>query len=73
MNLFALPDYLQQAVEESQPVGLTLREHYAGLAMQGLMTSSTFNRSNSDLEKVASCSIRMADALIAALEGENNE
>ena len=45
--------------------GMTLREYYAGKAMEGLL-SKEFTW---DLEEVAKCSVQYADALLKALEG----
>ena len=49
--------------------GMTLRQHYAGLAMQGMAAGSywceNFNSAR-DMEPVALVALMMADALIAA-------
>ncbi len=45
--------------------GMTLREHYAGLAMQGLLAGGSSGQSTATL---AACSVACADALIAELE-----
>lgn len=54
--------------------GMTLREHYAGLAMQGLIASPTpwtadceASTPMTSWKDVAEGSVQMADALIAAL------
>jgi hypothetical protein len=44
--------------------GLTKREHFAGLAMQGLLASG----SHGDLEMVSKNSRQFADALLAELD-----
>lgn len=44
--------------------GLTKREYFAGLAMQGLLTLGT----EQDRPQYARASVRMADALLAELE-----
>ena len=51
--------------------GLTKREYFAGLAMQGLLTSDT----DCDFSEcaVARMSVSQADALLKALEESNNE
>lgn len=49
--------------------GLTKREYFAGLAMQGLI-ARTANMSMPDFGKVADYSAAMADALLAELEKE---
>jgi hypothetical protein len=46
--------------------GLTKREHFAGLAMQGLITLK--GRDCSDTEITAMQCVRMADALLAQLD-----
>ena len=45
--------------------GLTKREHYAGLAMQGLVSNPNFRGS---FKEVSEDAVGMADALLAALE-----
>lgn len=45
--------------------GLTIRQHYAGLAMQGFLSTSRYWID--EPEKVAEWSVRQADALINAL------
>lgn len=52
-------------VLESAQIGMTLREWYAGLAMQGLCADPKCDLSASE---VASCAVVMADALLAVLE-----
>jgi hypothetical protein len=49
--------------------GLTLRQHYAGLAMQGIVSAEGQDVFY-DLEMVATRSVAIADALIAELEKE---
>tara|TARA_R110000850_G_scaffold2452_2_gene11840 strand:+ start:492 stop:770 length:279 start_codon:yes stop_codon:yes gene_type:complete len=64
--------------------GLTKREHFAGLAMQGILSNpsavlqansqSGFGWCNSDDEQLANLSLICADALLAELEkGCQNE
>lgn len=48
--------------------GLTIREHFAALAMQGLLTDN--NYAGSKWTSIASDAISAADALIAALAKE---
>ena len=48
--------------------GLTKREHFAGLAMQGLMSDEAGYLKWSDLAKD---SVAVADALLKALEKDN--
>ena len=49
--------------------GLTKREYFAGLAMQGLMAGKHFEQY--DYVVAAKVSVRAADALLAALEGDH--
>ena len=49
-------------------MGLTKREHFAGLAMQGLMSDEAGYLKWSDLAKD---SVAVADALLKALEKDN--
>ena len=54
--------------------GLTKREHFAGLAMQGLLSSFTENAAmglwTTEIEELASTSVQLADALLLALNQE---
>jgi hypothetical protein len=47
-------------------IGLTKREYFAGLAMQGLCANGT------DPEDLAKISVEYADALLKELEDESN-
>ena len=49
----------------NEPTGLTKREHFAGLAMQGLLAQSDGPRS---VKEMAFESLAVADALLKALE-----
>jgi len=51
--------------------GMTLLEHYAGLAMQGIISNPYWNE-HGDFSEVgiARCAVDMAKALIAQLEDE---
>ena len=51
--------------------GLTKREYFAGLAMQGLYAGDRDN--GFDAEGVAAYAVQTADALLKALEESNNE
>jgi hypothetical protein len=51
-----------------QSGGLTLRQHYAGLAMQGFCANADPEFMRIPIEDCCSLSVKMADALIAALE-----
>lgn len=70
------------AVPEHQHEGMTLRQYYAGLAMQGMLSCSIIME---DMDKLVQCSepalnlpeivakgaVDLADALIAQLEKES--
>jgi hypothetical protein len=59
-------------VNEAYQEGLTKREYFAGLAMQGLMTSQDQNGSwRHDIKTCAEISVQMADAILAELEKNN--
>lgn len=47
---------------------MTLRQHYAGLAMQGIVAG--FPASVNEHERCAAFAVRLADSLIAALNAE---
>lgn len=47
--------------------GITLRQYYAGLAMQGLLASSKWGSP----DELGETSVNIADALIAELEKQN--
>ena len=49
-------------------LGLTKREYFAAMAMQGRM--ATFEGLNESFELTAEIAVTMADELIAALNGE---
>lgn len=49
--------------------GITKREYFAGLAMQGML-SSMKGYTNSGVENLASIAVQQADALLAELEKE---
>ncbi len=51
-----------------QHYGLTKREHFAGLAMQGLMARDDFCMDEDVISKMALWSTQCADALLAELE-----
>ncbi len=48
-------------------LGMTLREHYAGLAMKGFLSNKVVAEDWST-SQISDCSIEQADALIKALE-----
>ncbi len=47
--------------------GLTKREYFAAMAMQGLMANSQTAKDGSDGNDISSASVLMADALISEL------
>lgn len=51
--------------------GLTIREHFAGLAMQAVMDHADYV--NCGPESVADAALELADALIAALNQEQGK
>lgn len=53
------------------PTGLTKREHFAAMAMQGLLSSASDSNgewTNCGVDNVASEAVMFADALLAELE-----
>lgn len=53
-------------VNGSHPIhDMTIRQHYAGLAMQGIIAG--FPRSATEPDRCAAFAVRLADHLIAAL------
>lgn len=52
-------------------MGLTKREHFAAMAMQGLWQSTT-DQDYDNYEKIAEMSVKQADALIEALNKEKS-
>ena len=59
---------------ERQYSGLTKREHYAGLAMQGLLAlpdKGTFGSFDKAIEWMCEVSVKFADELLKQLENEN--
>jgi hypothetical protein len=48
--------------------GLTLRQYYAGLAMQGMSGRDTYDAGQATPEQRAKLAVIEADALLAALE-----
>lgn len=54
-------------VRSNNTYGLTKREHFAGLAMVGLLSNSGHPRTG---EEIISMSIEAADALLSALENK---
>lgn len=67
----AFPSPANERAGWSAEYGMTLRQHYAGLAMQGIMSAEGQDVVYS-LEMVAIRSVAVADALIAELEKEQD-
>ena len=59
-------------IKEVKPlIGLTKREHYAGLAMQGLLAlpdKGTYSSLDEGIERICEFSIKFADELLKQLE-----
>lgn len=51
------------------PPTMTLREYYAGLAMQGIMTTGP----NEEYSRIVRKSVQIADDLIAELQREDSD
>jgi len=52
--------------------GLTKREHFAGLAMQGMMSNSNLNGGQGwDGIEISSLAVQAADSLLKALEAND--
>jgi len=64
-----MPASSQYGKFDKDSQGLTKREYFAALALQGLAVDP---QPDVSLKEYASMSVRMADALLAALE-ENNQ
>jgi hypothetical protein len=59
-----------QDADELPSRGLTIREHFAGLAMQGLCANSHDTLAAADGDRIAAYAVAQADALIAELAKE---
>lgn len=57
---------LEMDIERGYPFGLTKREYFAALAMQGLLSSNNVDPFG-DTKAVADQSVTAADALLSAL------
>ena len=59
--------------KERQYSGLTKREHYAGLAMQGLLAlpdKGTYGSFDEAIERICEVSVKFADELLKQLENK---
>lgn len=64
-----MTDPNEKCLSKAYSTGLTKREHFAALAMQGLLASCNYNGVHS-MNECASNSVAAADALIEALNEE---
>jgi len=60
----AQPTLWKGQLQRTGTFGLTKREHFAGLAMQGLLA----HYGNANAESCAPCAVALADALLKELE-----
>lgn len=65
----ALDDF--RDFEHHPALGLTKREYFAAIAMQGIVASSVTTEAYT-ISAMARDSVRLADALLAALENEDD-
>ena len=69
---FACPDNGTEYFTTWQgQVGLTKREYFAGLAMQGIVTKEKFN--DLDVTDIAYVAVKMADDLLKELDKPKSE
>lgn len=61
------PKYTKEIFRHQAKGGLTKREHFAGLAMQGYISADYTANSGMPFDSMALWSVKMADALIAEL------
>lgn len=64
----AFPRVVPLNIDREYEAGMTYRQWLAGMAMQGILASSTYWPSKDDAPQVSYLSNLMADALIAKLE-----
>ena len=72
-QLHVTPQTIKVLGREVQEKGLTKRELFAAMAMQGILANSAVDCCAMDEAHVAVVSKRHADALIAALEAQGND
>jgi len=64
-------EILDLAGSGTDPFGLTKREYFAGLAMQGLLERFTIGQlMGNESVLVADCALKLADALLAELSNK---
>jgi hypothetical protein len=68
----AFPIFSAQGCSDPDLRGLTKREYFAALAMQGILAteSEDYNYGHNSAPRIAARAVEQADALIAALNGE---
>ena len=68
----AMPSGIQEdynnLAQEPLNLGLTKREHFAAMAMQGILSGVLSNLTDVEWAQVSRDSVRAADALLAELE-----
>ena len=69
-STMAVRDGIVTTIDEydSQSVGLTKREHFAAIAMQGILSNGSDHVHNRLPETIAKRAIEMADALLSELD-----
>lgn len=65
-------DYDVDGFKESKQSGLTKREYFAGLVMQGIIASSNNRQEYSEIEKITKLSLKYSDELLKQLESNEN-
>ena len=79
VGLFRTDDSYLEQCGDTLAMGLTKREHFAAMAMQGIISNQPFLENmkeglGGDLDAlVSTASIEMADALLAALSNQEGE
>lgn len=67
-SAFPIPAYEDIRGDYHNPTaGLTKREYFAGLAMQGLAANAHDSLASWDGQQTAECAVKFADALLAEL------
>ena len=69
-ELLAQPESLREDLREGLREEISLRDHFAGLAMQGVVVSRP---TWEDTRRIALTSYEMADAMLAEREKNENE
>lgn len=68
-----LLDYEMEEVNGEDLVGLTKREYFAAMAMQGILAGGAYYMEQSEQNGIAEDSTRLADALLAELDKTKSE